>query len=74
MTQRSRKFFGTVLLLASIIGFGWVGSAVYDALLVGLPWWALIIFFAVLGGSWFIPAALIIRFMSKPDQPSRPQS
>ena len=67
MTQSTRKLIGTVLTLISIVVWCILAGAIYANWLGGAPWWALILFFAVAGGSWFFPAAWIIRWMAKPD-------
>ena len=66
MTQRTRKFFGAILLLASIVVFAVLGTAIYANFLAGAAWWILIPYFAVAGMLWFFPAAWIIRWMSNP--------
>lgn len=66
MTQRTRKLTGTMLILLSIVVWGWLGTFLYMQFFAGLPPVGLIAFFAVAGGSWFFPAASIIRWMSKP--------
>lgn len=68
MTQSTRKLIGTVLTLGSIVLWCILGGAIYMNWLAAAPWWALILFFAVAGGSWFFPAAWIIRWMAKPDR------
>lgn len=67
MTQRTRKLIGTILTLVSIVVWCILGGAIYANWLGAAPWWALILFFAVAGASWFFPAAWIIRWMAKPD-------
>ena len=67
MTQNTRKMIGTLLVLASIIVWCVLGVAIYSTWLAGAPWWALIVFFAVTGGLWFVPASWIIRWMARPD-------
>jgi RsiW-degrading membrane proteinase PrsW (M82 family) len=67
MTQRTRKFFGTILLLASIVIYSIIAMAIYANFLGGAPWWGLIAYFAVAGTIWFFPATWIIRWMARPD-------
>lgn len=67
MTTRTRKLAGTVLILLSIVAWSIVASAIYMSLLGSAPWWLTIAFFAIAGTSWFVPAAIIIRWMVKPD-------
>lgn len=67
MTQRSRKFIGVFLILISIALYGWAATLVYETWLAGAAPLVLIGFFALAGLSWFVPAAMIIRFMARPD-------
>ena len=67
MTQRTRKFFGTILILLSIVAYSAVITAVYMNLLQDAAGWLLIVFFAIAGTLWFFPATWIIRWMSLPD-------
>lgn len=67
MTQSTRKFAGTLLMLLLIIVYSIAASAIYANFLGGAPWWVLIPFFAIAGGLWFFPAAWIIRWMARPD-------
>lgn len=68
MTQSTRKLIGTLLTLGSIVLWCVLGGAIYSNWLAGAPWWALILFFAVAGASWFLPATWIIRWMARPDR------
>ena len=71
MTQRTRKLIGTVLLLLLIVVYSIGAMAIYANFLADAAWWALLIYFAVAGGLWFFPAAWLIRWMARPDQPLR---
>ena len=64
---RTRKLFGTVLVLGSILVWSVAGMWIYMSFLGAAVWWALIGFFALVGMSWFFPATWIIRWMSRPD-------
>jgi RsiW-degrading membrane proteinase PrsW (M82 family) len=67
MTQRTRKFVGTIGLIVLIIVYSIAATALYANFLGGQPWWVLIMYFAVAGLLWFFPAAWIIRWMARPD-------
>lgn len=67
MTQSARKLIGTLLTLGLIAVWCVLAGAIYINWLAGAPWWALILFFAVAGSTWFFPATWIIRWMAKPD-------
>ena len=70
MTQRSRKFLGVLLILGSIAAWLAIGTTIYLELLQGLPWFVLIVFFAIVGMGWVFPAMAIIRWMAKDNRPS----
>lgn len=69
MTQRSRKFLGVLLILGSIAAWLAIGTTVYLDLLQGMPWFVLIVFFAIVGMGWIYPAMAIIRWMARDDAP-----
>lgn len=67
VTQRSRKFFGTILILVLLVVYTVAAAAIYANFLGGQPWWILVTYFAVAGLLWFFPATWVIRWMAKPD-------
>lgn len=67
MTQSTRKLIGTVLILLSIVIYAWLATSIYAAFLTAAPNWVLLVYFAVAGLLWVLPAMLIIRWMAKPD-------
>jgi hypothetical protein len=67
MTQRERKLAGVILLVVAVIGVAVIGTAIYLTLLSGAQPIVLILFFAVAGMAWIVPAMAIIRWMSRPD-------
>jgi len=67
VTQRSRKFFGTILILVLLVVYTVAAGAIYANFLGGQPWWILVTYFAVAGLLWFFPATWVIRWMAKPD-------
>jgi hypothetical protein len=69
MTQSTRKLIGVVLTLLLIVAYSIAAGAVYANFLVGAVWWVLILYFAIAGLIWFIPASWIIRWMARPDKP-----
>jgi RsiW-degrading membrane proteinase PrsW (M82 family) len=66
MNQGNRKLIGAALLPASVVGWVVLFTAIYLVLPEGLPWWVLILYFAIAGMGWFLPAAVIIRWMVRP--------
>lgn len=67
MTQRNRKLAGIFLILAVLVAWSALAVAIYDGLLVGQPQLVLLAYFVVAGLGWGVPAAIILRWMSKPD-------
>lgn len=67
MKQRSRKLVGTLLTLVLVIIYSIAAAAIYANFLGGAVWWVLILYFAVAGLLWFVPATWIIRWMARPD-------
>ena len=68
MTQRNRKLIGAFLCVISIVVWASLATSVYLAFPPGLPWYVLIGYFVVAGMGWFLPAAVIIQWMAKPDK------
>jgi len=67
VTQRQRKFVGVLLILASVIAVSGIGTWIYLAFLMGQHPILLVVFFAVAGLAWIVPAMWIIRWMVRPD-------
>lgn len=67
MTQRTRKLIGAILCIVSIVVWASLATSIYLAFPPDLPWYVLIGYFVVAGMGWFLPAAVIIRWMAKPD-------
>lgn len=67
MTQRSRKFVGTILTLVLVVVYSVLAGAIYANFLGEQPWWVIVTYFAVAGLAWFFPASWVIRWMAKPD-------
>ena len=68
MRQSTRKFIGTLLTLSLIVAYSLGAGEIYANFLAEAPWWALLAYFASAGLLWFFPAALIIRWMARPDK------
>ncbi len=67
MTQNSRKFAGVFLLIGSLIAYPILAVLVHDALPFALPMWGELVFFAIAGFGWALPAGVIIKWMVRPD-------
>ncbi|WP_316859602.1 DUF2842 domain-containing protein [uncultured Cohaesibacter sp.] len=65
MTQRTRKFFGMILLVSWVIFYAAVGMTIGAAVVANANGWVQILFFIVTGAIWVVPAGLIIRWMEK---------
>ena len=71
MTMRTRKLVGAILLMLFLAGYAVVTVSVAVVLQVrnasGL---VEVLFYVVAGLAWVIPAALLIRWMERPDVPA----
>ncbi len=66
MTSSTRKLYGTLLMLALLIVYPIIGMLVFVTFLEGAPWWVAILYAALAGLLWAVPAAIIIRWMARP--------
>lgn len=72
MSPSIRKLVGTVLLLVLVIGYSLVVMLLAATMLAPSNKWGELVFYAVAGLAWVVPAGLIIRWMHKvPDGPGR---
>lgn len=67
MPQRARKLIGTVLLVAFIIVYSLTAMTIAAAKLPGTSGLVQLIYYAVAGLLWAVPAAGLIWWMQKPD-------
>jgi hypothetical protein len=68
MTIRSRKFLGTIFLLALVVVWSLLGMAVAQMPLLANSGWLQAIFYVVAGLGWVLPALPIVAWMSRPDR------
>jgi Protein of unknown function (DUF2842) len=68
LTQRNRKFWGISIILAIIIGWAILAVWLYDTVFAGFGAAVQLVYFALAGMGWFFPAALLVRWMSRPDE------
>jgi hypothetical protein len=68
MTIRTRKFFGTILLLLLAAVWALTGMAVAQIPLLANSGWLQAIFYVVAGMGWVLPAMPIVSWMSRPDR------
>ncbi|HUU67315.1 MAG TPA: DUF2842 domain-containing protein [Methyloceanibacter sp.] len=67
MRARSRKLIGTVVLLVLLVLYAWVASAIGAGRISVAPAWAQFAYFLVAGLLWVVPAAVLIKWMQRPD-------
>ncbi|MEO6395082.1 MAG: DUF2842 domain-containing protein [Devosia sp.] len=67
MTQSQRKLAGTVALVVLVIVYPLAVAIGLGGWLASLVWWQSVGVLAVLGLLWFVPAAIVIRWMVRPD-------
>ncbi|HEX2256295.1 MAG TPA: DUF2842 domain-containing protein [Afifellaceae bacterium] len=69
MRQRVRKLVGTIALLAFIGLYALLVMALAASRLAELSGPAQLVFYAVAGLLWVLPAGLIVSWMQRPDPP-----
>jgi Protein of unknown function (DUF2842) len=67
MRQRTRKLVGALVLVPFVIVYALAAMLLAAGLLPGAPYWAAMLYYAVAGLAWVIPAGLLIRWMQRPD-------
>jgi hypothetical protein len=71
MTQSTRKLLGTFLTLIGLVVYCALAITLYSAFLANAATPVQLVYFAVAGLGWALPTAIIIRWMARPDVPSR---
>ncbi len=69
MTVRSRKFVGTVALLALVCVWGLLAMALAQSVLTDINGLVAAIYYVVAGLGWVLPAMPLISWMARPDAP-----
>ncbi len=67
MTIRIRKFIGTILLLALVAVWALLAMALAQFMLINAKAWVALLYYAVVGIGWILPAMPLIRWMQRPD-------
>ncbi len=67
MNVRQRKFVGILLVLAVLVGYAVLAVSLGDVLIGDASTTVQLIYFAVAGLLWVVPAGLVIRWMQRPD-------
>lgn len=69
MNIRTRKLIGTIVLLIFIAFYALAVMAVAIVLQVNASKWVELAFYIIGGLAWVVPAALLVRWMVRPDEP-----
>jgi regulator of protease activity HflC (stomatin/prohibitin superfamily) len=67
MRVRSRKLFGTIMLLLLLAVYATLGAVIGSGRIAQAPQWVQFAFFLTAGLAWVIPAGVLIRWMQRPD-------
>lgn len=67
LRQRSRKLLGTFVLIALVVVYSLVATAIATARLADASPWVHLVYFLFSGLLWVLPAMLVIRWMLRPD-------
>ena len=70
MTMRTRKLVGTAALLLFLAVYALLTMLVAVALQVHSSKAVELVFYIVGGLAWVVPAAVLVRWMQKPDSPA----
>jgi hypothetical protein len=73
MNRRTRKLFGTVLMLMFVIVYALLVTVLAAPVLTGASKATQAIFYAVAGLAWAPPLMLLIRWMEGGADPTRPK-
>jgi hypothetical protein len=68
MRQRSRKLIGVPVILVLLLVWSVLATTLFEAVAATAPQWLVLVYFALAGLSLFVPAALAISWMLKPDR------
>ncbi len=63
MSSSIKKLFGTIALVALVVIYALVATAVATAQLAQSPWWIHLAYFLFTGVLWVVPAMFLIRWM-----------
>lgn len=69
MTIRTRKLVGTVALLVFLTVYAFLAMLAAVVLQVSSSKVAELLFYVIGGFAWVFPAALLVRWMQRPDSP-----
>lgn len=66
LVPRLRSFVGTILIIVLVITYALAATTVATLTLATSPWWVHLLYFALSGLLWILPAMLIIKWMAGP--------
>lgn len=66
MPVRLRKFIGTVLLIVIVLAYAFLATTIATFTLGSSPWWVHLLYFALTGLLWILPAMALIKWMAGP--------
>lgn len=66
MPVRVKKLIGTVIIVALVVIYALVATAVATAFLAEAAWWAHLLYFLFTGILWVVPAMFVIAWMERP--------
>lgn len=67
MIQRNRKLTGLFLMLGLLIIYPALATLLYEKLFSNSPTWLVLLYFAIAGLAWALPAGALIKWMARPD-------
>lgn len=73
MSIRTRKFIGTVALLALVMAWGLLAMALAQSVLTNINGFVAAIYYVVAGLGWVLPAMPLISWMSRPEKTATPR-
>jgi Protein of unknown function (DUF2842) len=72
MRRRTRKLVGTLVMLAFVLVYALVVTAVAAPILIGASQLVQAVFYAVAGLAWAPPLMVLIKWMEGGEDPDRP--
>lgn len=69
MPARTRKFIGTIALLALVFAWGLLAMALAQSVLTDTNGLVALLYYIIAGLGWVLPAMPLISWMAKTDRP-----
>ena len=63
MSNSTKKLFATFALVALVVVYALVATAIATAQLAESPWWVHMLYFLFTGILWVVPAMFIVQWM-----------